>query len=536
MHPAVRGPRDEGILRAAEAAPCSRSTARWVLAATILGSSLAFIDGTVVNVALPVLQKSLGASASEALWVIEAYLLFLSSLVLMGGSLGDRFGRRRVFNAGVALFAVTSAACGLAENVEILIAARAVQGIGGALLVPSSLAILGAAFPPTERGRAVGTWSALTAACTAVGPVLGGWLVQVSSWRAVFFLNLPIAVAVLAISFVKVPESRGAAGGRLDIPGALCGTAGLGGLVYGLLRAPDAGWQSAHVLGPLALGVIALAAFARIELRSPHPMVPPKLFRIRAFAGANLLTFFLYAALSGAFFFLPFVLIQAQGYSPATAGATFLPMIVLVVILSRWSGAIADRVGPRLPLTIGPAIVAAGFLLLAVPGVGARYTTGYLPAMAALGLGLAIAVSPLTASVLGSVGPEETGVASGINNAVARVAGLIAIAALGIVATRSFDRALDRRLAAAHLTSVARSIPAAERLKLGAAQPPPGLGPREAGEVRRAISESLLASFRVSMAIAAGLAVLASATAALTLSSKPRRTYPPPPRGRMSRT
>lgn len=526
MHPAVASPCDEGILRGAAGSTSGQSKARWVLAATILGSSMAFIDGTVVNVALPVLQKSLEASVSDALWVIEAYSLFLSSLVLVGGSLGDRFGRRRIFVTGVAVFAASSAACGLATSVAALIAARAIQGIGAALLVPSSLAILGAAFSSSERGGAIGTWSALTAACTAVGPVLGGWLVQVWSWRAVFFLNLPIAAAVLVIALTKLSETRGAVGGKLDVPGAALATLGLGALVYGLLRVPEAGWSSADVLIPLAVGVAALAAFVQVERRSPNPMVPPSLFRIRAFSGANLLTFFLYAALSATFFLLPFELIQAQGYSPAAAGAAILPMILLVVSLSRWSGRIADRIGPRPLLTIGPAVAAAGFVLLAVPGIGARYATGYLPAMAVLGLGLAIAVSPLTTSVLGSVPSEDTGVASGINNAVARVAGLLAIAAIGIVAAGCFDRALDRRLSASHLSSVAKAIPASERRKLGAAQPPRGLPPAETSEVRQAISESLLAAFRVSMAIAAGLALLASATAAVALSSKMDRRRP----------
>ncbi len=522
MKPTVPSPCDEGIALAAGGAPLSPRKGRWILAATVLGSSMAFIDGTVVNVALPVLQKSLSASTSQVLWVVEAYSLFLSSLVLVGGSLGDRFGRRRVFSAGIILFGVCSAACGFAPSVQVLIFARAVQGVGAALLVPSSLAILGAAFPPSQRGRAVGTWSALTSACTAVGPVLGGWLVQALSWRAVFYLNLPIAAASLAIAFATVPESRGESAGKLDLPGTVAGTLGLAGLVYGLLRVPEVGWGRVEAFVPLAFGGAALAAFVWIEKHSPHPMVPPKLFRNRAFAGANVLTFFLYAALSGALFFLPFALIQAQGRSPAAAGAALLPMIVFMVTLSRWSGALADRLGVRVPLTIGPAIVAAGFLLLALPGLGSRYVTGYLPAIMFLGFGLALTVSPLTASVLGSVAPGDTGVASGVNNAVARVAGLVAIAVLGIVAARSFDRGLDRGLAAAHLSAAAGRIPAEERRKLGAAEPAPGVSPEEAKRVHRVISESLLGSFRVSMFIASGLAALASVTAVVGMARKAR--------------
>jgi EmrB/QacA subfamily drug resistance transporter len=520
MNVVARGPCDEGILRSAESSPCDPAAARWVFAATILGSSMAFIDGTVVNIALPVLQTSLQASVSGAQWVVEAYSLSLSALVLVGGALGDRVGRRRVFAIGVAVFAVSSAACGLALDVRSLVVARAVQGVGAALLVPSSLAILGAAFSPQERGRAVGTWSALTAVATAVGPVVGGWLVQVASWRVVFFLNLPIAGAVLAIALRRVPETRNPSAGPLDLAGALLATAGLGTLVYGLIEAPSAGWSNPRVWGSLAAGGAAVLGFVIVEHTSPHPMVPLELFRIRAFAGANLLTLFLYAALSAAMFFLPFVLIQARGYSPAVAGLAFLPLIVLLFALSRPAGAIADRFGPRLPLTVGPSIAAVGFVLLAVPGEGARYAAGFLPALLVLGLGIAITVAPLTTAVLNAVGPQQAGAASGINNAVARVAGLLAIAALGIVASHVFHGALDRNLARAGLSSVARKIPQAERQKLGAARPPAGLSETETRDVQRAIADSLVASFRVSMAIAACLALLAAATAALLAGSR----------------
>ncbi len=515
MNVVARGPCDEGILRSAEFSPCNPATARWVFAATILGSSMAFIDATAVSIALPVLQTSLRASVSGAQWVVEAYSLSLSALVLVGGSLGDRVGRRRVFAIGVAVFAVSSAACGFALDVRWLVAARAMQGVGAALLVPSSLAILGAAFSPQERGRAVGTWSALTAVATAVGPVAGGWLVQVASWRFVFFLNLPIAAAVLAITLRKVPETRNPSAGSLDLAGALLATAGLGTLVYGLIEAPAAGWSNPRVWGSLAAGGAALAGFVVVERTSLHPMVPLELFRIRAFAGANLLTLFLYAALSAAMFFLPFVLIQAQGYSPTAAGLAFLPLIVLLFALSRWAGAIADRFGPRLPLTVGPAIAAVGFVLLAVPGEGARYATAFLPALLVLGLGMAITVAPLTTAVLNAVNRQQAGSASGINNAIARVAGLLAIAALGIVASHVFDGALDRHLTQAGLSSLARKIPQAEREKLGAARAPAGLSGADTLNVQRAIAASLVASFRVSMGIAAALALLAAATAAL---------------------
>ena len=525
MSVAARGPCDEAIPLATEPTPCSRATARWVLAATILGSSMAFIDGTVVNVALPVLQKSLNASVSSVQWVVEAYSLFLSALVLVGGSLGDRFGRRRVFAIGVALFAVSSVGCALAPGVAWLVAARAVQGIGAALLVPSSLAILGASFAARERGRAVGTWSSLTSIAAAIGPIAGGWLVQVASWRAVFFLNVPIAGAVVAIALKKVPETRNPSAKRLDLPGAIAATVGLAALVYGLIEAPAAGWSDPRVWVSLAVGVIGLAAFVVIEERSTHPMVPLDLFRIRAFAGANLLTLFLYAALSAVFFLLPFELIQSQGYSPAQAGAALLPLIVLIFSLSRVAGMILDRMGPRLPLTVGPALAAVGFFLLGVPHADARFATALLPALSTLGLGMAITVAPLTTTVLNAVREHEAGIASGINNAVARVAGLLAIAAFGVVASYGFDRALDRRLSESGLGSIAAKISPAERHKLGAAKAPPDLSELQRRRAQQAIAAALADSFRASMKIAAALAVLSSMCALVFLP--PHRTAGP---------
>ena len=333
---------------------------RWILAATILASSMAFIDGTVVNVALPFLQTNLNATAIGIQWVVEAYSLFLSALLLVGGSLGDRYGRRRIFNLGVVIFAVASALCGMAANIEQLIAARAVQGIGGALLVPGSLALISSSFNEKERGKAIGTWSGFSAMTTAIGPVLGGWLVEHWSWRAAFFLNLPLAVAVLLISVWKVPETREKEQhGRLDWPGAALATIGLGGVIYGLIESPRLGFSNPFVLLTLIGGLVALAVFIINEARAKNPMVPLKLFRNRDFAGANVLTLLLYAALSGTFFFFTLNLIQIQHYSATAAGASLLPFVVLMFSLSRWSGSLVDRFGARLPLTIGPLIAAA---------------------------------------------------------------------------------------------------------------------------------------------------------------------------------
>jgi EmrB/QacA subfamily drug resistance transporter len=491
-----------------------------VLAAAVLASAMAFVDATVVNVALPVLQERLQAPVSAAQWVVEAYGLFLSSLLLVGGSLGDRLGRRRIFLTGVSLFAAASVFCALAGSIGQLVAARAVQGVGAAMLVPGSLALISATFPERERGRAIGAWSAFTSVATAVGPVLGGWLVERVSWRAAFWINLPFAIAVFLIGTRRVPESRDPEAPRLDLPGAALGTLGLAGLVFGLIEAPGRGWGSPWVFGALAVGVAALAAFVRVERRRRDPMLPPALFRSREFAGANHVTFFLYAALSAGMFFLPFNLIQAQGFTPAQAGAAFLPFTAILFGLSRWSGGLLDRVGPRLPLVAGPALAAAGFLLLAVPGAGASYWSGFFPGICVVGLGMAVTVAPLTTTVMNSVERRRAGIASGTNNAVARVAGLLAIALAGIAVTASFDRSLDRRLAATGVAEGARLLPPAERARLGAARVPPDVPEPAARRVRAAIAASVVAAFRVVALGCAALALLASAGAALLLGPR----------------
>jgi EmrB/QacA subfamily drug resistance transporter len=471
-----------------------------------------------------VIQKNLGASAAAAQWVVEAYALFLSSLVLTGGALSDRFGRRRTFEIGVALFAATSAACGLADGPALLIAARAAQGVAAALLVPSSLALLGAGFPAGERGRAVGSWSSLTAIASAVGPVAGGWLVEAVSWRAVFFINLPIAAIVLAISRTKVAESRNPDARRLDVAGALLATAGLGGVVFGLIESAARGWSDFRVWGSLVAGATALAGFAAVERRSDHPMARVALFRVRAFASANLLTFFFYAALGAAFYFLPFDLIQVRGYSAAATGAALLPLVVIVFALSRVAGSLSDRFGPRLPLTAGPALAAGGLGLLALLPAGGGYAATVLPGICVLGLGIAMTVAPLTATVLSAVDARETGAASGINNAVARVAGLLAIAILGVIASGRFDRVLDRRLSEAGFSPPDRVVPAAERGKLGAARAPSTLSDAERTRVQEAIARSFEEAFRLVTVVAAGLALLAAASAAAGLQAKRVRT------------
>lgn len=506
-------PCDDGVIRSGKAeAPCQGAAERWVLAATILGSSMAFIDGTAVNVALPALQAQLGATVAEVQWVVEAYALFLSSLLLVGGALGDRFGRRRIFLLGVAGFALASAGCGMASSPQQLIAARAVQGIAAALLVPGSLALLSASFEKKRRGRAIGTWSGFSAMTAAVGPLLGGWLIDHASWRWIFFLNLPLALGVLAIGLRFVPESRDSqAAQRLDFVGAALVTLGLGGLTFGLIESSLPG---------LVLGAMALAGFLWVEARTPAPMMPLSLFRSRTFAGANLLTFWLYAALGGSLFFLPFNLIQVHRYSATAAGAALLPFVVLVSVLSRWSGGLVDRYGSRRPLIVGPAVAAVGFALFAVPGTDSGYWTAFFPAMLVLGLGMAISVAPLTTTVMGSVEERHAGIASGINNAVSRGAGLLAVAAFGVVMLGLFGQDLDRRLADLDLPPEARQGIAEQREDLAALEIPASLGEPERKLTRSALDEAFLKGFRGVMLTAAGLALLASLSAAWLIRNR----------------
>ena len=498
-----------------------------MLVATILGSSMAFIDGTVVNVALPRLQDDFGASATAAQWVVESYALFLAALILVGGSLGDLLGRRRVFATGTVIFAVASLGCALAQDTGQLIAARAVQGVGGALLVPGSLAIISATFPDEERGRAIGTWSGATAITSAVGPVLGGWLVDEASWRWVFLINLPLALAVLAIVRARVPESRDPDAQRIDWLGAALITIGLGLLVFGLIEAPARGWGDPLVVVPIVAGVLAIAAFVVVEARIEAPMLPLGLFRARTFAGTNVLTFLLYGGLGGALFWVPFALQQVHDYSATAAGAALLPMVLILSVLSRWAGGLIGRYGAKPPLVVGPAIAALGFLLFARPGVGGSYWTTFFPAVVVLGIGMAITVAPLTTTVMNAVESRHAGLASGVNNAVSRVAGLLAIALFGIAVAATFRATLADRLDDIGLAPEARTAVEAEQDRLAAADPPAGLDGSTASAVENAIDRSFVSGFRVAMVLAAVLAAL-GALAALAMIEPTQRERPPP--------
>src|SRR5256885_3806863 len=460
MWAVFREPCDENVIRSRPAGvPCSKTSGRWILAATILASSMAFIDGTVVNVALPALQSSLNATAVDLQWVIEAYSLLLSALLLVGGSLGDHYGRRRIFLIGVALFAAASAACGFAADIRQLIAARALQGLGAALLVPGSLAIISSSFSENERGRAIGAWSGFSAITAGIGPVLGGWLIEHVSWRAVFFINLPLALVVILISLLHVAENTDRESSRVDWFGAILAALGLGALVYGLIESAHVGFDDRSVIVALTAGIVVLILFFVVESRLSQPMLPLTLFRSRTFAGTNLLTFLLYAALGGTLFFLPLNLIQVQRYSPTAAGAVLLPFILIMSFLSRWSGGLVARHGPKLPLVVGPVITAIGYLLFLLPGIGGNYWTNFFPPAVVLGLGMAITVAPLTTTVMSSIGQDCAGTASGVNNAVARTASLIAIAVLGVVMLRVFGTSLGHRLSTTNLpASVAQSL------------------------------------------------------------------------------
>jgi EmrB/QacA subfamily drug resistance transporter len=483
---------------------------------------MAFIDGTVVNVALPVLQTELNATASEVQWVVEAYALFLAALILVGGSLGDHFGRRRIFAIGISLFTVASVLCGLSPNVTFLIIMRAIQGVGGALLVPGSLAIISASFDSKQRGRAIGTWSGFTAITSVIGPVLGGGLVQYASWRWVFFINLPIAAIVLIVLFWRVPESRSEVEARqgLDWWGALLATLGLGGIVYGLIESNDLGLSNTLVIAALVGGIVALLLFVLVEARSRSPMMPLGLFRSRTFSGANLLTLLLYAALGGSLYFIPFNLIRVQGYPPAAAGAANLPTILILFLLSRWSGGLVTRFGAKLPLIIGPVIAACGFALFAVPGIGGSYWTTFFPASVVLGIGMAVSVAPLTTAVMGAVDTQYAGTASGINNAVSRTAGLIAIAVLGIIVLGVFSGALASNLGVLHLPFDVQSSIIAQQNKLVGIEIPAGLSNATHAAVHSAISASFVTSFRVVMIVASLLALAGALSSLLLIEGK----------------
>jgi EmrB/QacA subfamily drug resistance transporter len=491
----------------------------WVLVAAVLGSTMAFVDESVVNVALPRIEGDLHASVAAMQWVVNAYTLCMSALLLTGGAAADRFGRRLVFVVGTGIFAIASVGCGLATSVQVLLVARGVQGVGAAFLVPCSLALIAAAYDEKERGTAIGVWSGASAIAAGAAPLLGGWLVDHSTWRSIFLINPLIAIPTLWIALVRVPESRDAAAPHaLDWPGAALAFLGLGCLVYGLTASAALGLRHVTVLAPIAASVALFLAFVRTEQVSASPMMPLELFHSSRFSGVNLLTLLLYGALGGAFFFLPFLLIQAQGYSATAAGAVYLPFTLILGVLSRWSGRISDRIGARRPLIVGPAVTSLSLVMLSA---SASYVA-ILVSMTVLGFGMAITVAPLTTTVFSAVPAARTGIASGINNAVASTGGLLLIALLGGVCVGIFDRSLERHLSEAQASASVRDAVQAARNGFVVPPLPPGLSDEERRLARKIVVSSLTGTIHTALWITALLALAGGVSAALTIRADER--------------
>jgi EmrB/QacA subfamily drug resistance transporter len=493
----------------APGAPIDARVKRLTLIACIMGSGIVLLDGTVVNVALPTIQRALGGGLAAQQWIVNGYLLTLGSLILIGGSLGDLFGERRVFALGVSGFGTASLACALAPSIGVLVAARAIQGVAGALLVPSSLAVIVNTFPESERGKAIGSWTAWGAIAGVLGPLAGGELLALVSWRWIFLMNVPLVIGCVTLILLVIPPGapREAHARRIDLAGAaLCAT-GLGGPVFALIEQPRLGWSSPAVLVPLIAGTGLLVLFALFESRTRDPMLPLGLFRRRNFAAGNIETFSMYAGLAILFFFLVLFLQQIGGYTPLKSGLATLPVTVIMFVLSRRFGALADRFGPRLFMGAGPLVAAGGLLLFQRAGVKVDYLTEVLPPLVLFALGLAMTVAPLTAAVLAGA-EHQAGIASGVNNAVARVAGLLGTAAVGAAISSAFAAAVDRRLAGASLGAGARAaLRAAKRLPLGRPDVS-GLPAGQAHALRAAAEQASVHSFHLGMAIAAALVAI----------------------------
>ena len=502
----------------------SEKSGRWVLLASVLAASMVFIDGTALNVALPGVQADLGATGPDLFWINNAYALILAALLLFGGALGDRCGRKRIYMTGIFLFAAASLCGGFAPTPTCLIAARAMQGVGGALMIPGGIAMIADTFGPDQRGKAIGTWSAFTVIASAVGPVLGGMLADGGRWRGVFFLNLPLSLVALIVLRFKVSERRDAATPKhVDYLGALLATIGLAAINYGLIQAPVHGLAVWQTLLSLSIGIAALILFVTVEVRTSHALLPIQLFQSRILAGASILTLCFYAALHGMLFFLPLNLIQVQGYSATAAGLTQLPLMIGLACLSRWAGGLMDRFGPRLPLTWGPAVAGLGFFLFTRPEVtegAAGFWKNYFPALLLLGLGMGITVAPLSTAVISSVPSNRIGVASGINSTLSRLSGVLAIAILGPMALMVFSRSLQSRTLHLHLAADARVVLVAEATKLGEAKAPPSLTETTRLAVEGQIKLAFVDVFRLVAISAAGLSWLSAAIAMFLMDGR----------------
>lgn len=494
--------------------PCLQRDKPWVLVAAILGSSLAFIEGSVVNLALPAIQVDFAVTSTGLQWVVNAYLLMLGSFMLIGGSLGDRYGLRRIFMLGTGVFGVGALACAFVPSLSWLIAARVAQGLGGALLVPASLALVGSHFNDEERGRAIGTWAGASALTTAIGPMIGGWAVDQWGWPAVFLLVSPLAALTMIVAGWRVPKSPvGTA--RLDYPGALLLVASLGLLIYALVTPVPPGWRAALFVFALIFGML----FVRHERRFDAPMLPLDLFRSRMFSGANLMTLLLYCALSGTLFFLPFNLIQVQGYSATQAGAAFLPFTLILGFGSTVAGDMIRKLNPRIVLTVGPVVAALGFAALTIPGEHASYVAGFLPGIVMIGIGMTLSVAPLTTVVMSSVGSRHAGVASGVNNTAARLAGVLAVAVLTAVAVGRFAAGLEIRLQAEDVPPEQVSQLIRHASRLAELKPPADTSAPVAAAVNAAVARTYVGTFRVLVLICSVLAAVSGMIAWFSLDT-----------------
>ncbi len=480
---------------------------------------MTFIDSSAVNVALPSIQRDLQTDATNLQWVVEGYSLFLSALILIGGSLGDVFGRRRIFIAGIALFALASLACAGAQTILALNIARCVQGIGGALATPGSLALISANVGPANRGRAIGTWSGFASITAAIGPLLGGWLAQNASWRYVFIINVPLAVFVILAALWRVPESRDSNSRRIDGLGATLATLSLGLLTFGLITLQKGRPYTLSFM-TIGCGVALLAAFIAWQMRAHSPMIPLTIFGNRTFSGANMYTFLLYAALGGGLFFVPIDLQNVQGYSPTAAGAAMLPFIAIMFVSSRWSGGLVATIGARIPLVAGALLAGFGCLIYSRIGIGGSYLTTFLPAAVVLGLGGALFVAPLTTTVMTAIDSDRAGIASGINNAVSRMAGLLAIAALGVVFLSIFYPTFERSTSRLTLAAQTRRMLTRDRATLATGITPPTVTGTDRGLIIKAVEEAYTAGFSRIMLLCAGLAWIAAAIAVFAIPGR----------------
>lgn len=496
---------------------------KWALAATIIGSGMAFINGSVVNVALPAIQTSLDGSVADMQWVVSIYTFILGTLILTGGSAGDYYGRKRVFGLGVFLFLISTVWCGLAPDVQQLIVARGGQAVGGALMIPGSLAIITDLFDKAERGKAIGTWSGLTALSTAAGPLLGGILVDQFSWRFIFLISVPLAITVLLILYWRVPESNSAeTDAKPDWIGALLATVGLGLLCYGMIEASELGIAHPIVLSTAFSGLLIMVGFVYVEKKLDQPMMPPELFRSKNFSGANLVTMSFYFSLAGVFFLLPFNFIQIQGYSATAAGAAFIPFPLLVGVLSRWSGGLIVRFGARPLLVAGPMITSLGFILLGIYGVESSYWINFFPGIVFMGLGVAISFAPLNTTVMSSVDRSDAGKASGINKAVSRLSGMISVALLGALAIAIFGQHLTNRMEQENIPDQVQQQMIGETANLAKAKIPQQASAETQQLLEQSVRSSFLSSFRIVMFVAAGLVFMGAICAGLMIDFHPK--------------